>query len=169
MAKRNFAATMLMSIAMLALTNNSRADDAFTAADGCAVLAQLVYSEVTSAAWYGPGTIRPLPDDAGDSRIIVCSQTTRTVSHAFTLAMTSTGVPVRWAYPTDDRGDYCWSGFLDQCYPDRERLGQSSRTWNAVSKIVKRAMPNGIATDQSIFNPSTLRLALRFALVRQRQ
>ncbi len=141
MAKRNFAALMLASIAALAVTNNARAQEPFIGVDGCAVLAQLVYAEVTAAAWYRSSSHRPWMSKPRATEITVCNQTTRTVSKAFTSAMTSVGAEVRWGYPSDDPGDYCWSGFLDQCYPDRSRLGASANTWSAVSRTILRAMP----------------------------
>ncbi|MDH3615365.1 MAG: hypothetical protein OEQ90_02735 [Gammaproteobacteria bacterium] len=167
MAKRNFALLMLASIGALALTNSVRAQEAFTGVDGCAVLAQLVYAEVTAAAWRSPSGIRPLIDLPGETKVTICNRTTRTVSKAFASAMTSVGAEVRWGYPSDDRGDYCLSGFLDQCYPDRNRLGLSVNAWSAVSKTVQRAMPQGVASDQSLFGEDVMRLALRSALGRR--
>lgn len=164
MAKRNFAALMLLSITTIVAANNSRAHDAFNAADGCAELARLVHAEVTSNAWDTPDVITPMLDDAGDANFSICIQTTRTVSKAFASAMTSIGTPVRWGYPGIEPGDVCLSVYLDQCYPNRNRLGGTTRFWSAVSKTVKQAMPYGEATDLSIFNASTLRQALRSAL-----
>jgi len=169
MAKRNFATLMFVSIAVLALGNNPRAQMSFTGTDGCAVLADIVHAEVTAAAWYGPGAYATMLEDAGKSQITVCNQTTRTVSKAFASAMTNIGEPVRWGYPGIEPGDVCLSIFLDQCYPDRSRVGGATGTWNVVSKTVKQAMPNGVATDQSIFASTTMRLALRSALDRQRE
>jgi len=164
MAKRNFAALMLLSIATLAVATNARAHEVFNAADGCATLAKLVHAEVTSSAWDMPNLFTPALDDAGEGKISICIQTTRTLSKAFTSAMTSIGAPVRWGYPGIEPGDVCLSIDLDQCYPERTRLGSARRTWDVVSKTVKQAMPYGMATDLSIFSSSTLRQALRTAL-----
>ncbi len=164
MAKRNYAALMLLSIATLLVAKHSRAHEAFNAADGCATLAQLVHAEVTSNAWDVPNLFTPVLDDAGEEKISICIQTTRTLSKAFTSAMTSIGSPVRWGYPGIEPGDVCLSIDLDQCYPDRSRLGSTTNTWDIVSKTVKQAMPYGMATDLSIFSPSTLRRSLRSAL-----
>jgi hypothetical protein len=167
MVKRKFAALILTGIGAIALVNNANAEEPYVGMDGCAVLAQLVYAEVTAAAWYGPGGLWTLVNEANDTGIAVCNQTTRTVSKAFTSAMMSIGSPIRWGYPSVHPGDVCLSFYLDQCYPDRNRVGAADTTWSAVSKTVRQAMPNGVATDQSIFNSSTMRLALRFELDQQ--
>lgn len=164
MANRNFAALMLAGIAILTLSNNARAEEHYIGVDGCAVLAQLVYTEVTAAARYGPDGMRTLVDEANDTGIAVCYQTTRTVSRAFNSAMTSMGSQVRWGYPSINPGDACLSTCLDQCHPDSSRLGA---TWRAVRKTVRQAMTDAVTTDQSIFNSSTMRRALRFALDEQ--
>lgn len=164
MAKRKFAVLMLVSIGALTVTNRARAQEPFIGVDGCAVLARLVYAEVTAAASSGPGGLRSWIDIRDDTEVTICNRTTQTVSRAFTSAMTSVGSEVRWGYPSNDRGDYCLSGFLDQCYPDRSRLGSSANTWNAVSGIIRQAMPLGVAIDQSLFSKDAMRLALRSAL-----
>jgi hypothetical protein len=161
MAKRNFAALMLAGIAILTLPNNARAEEPYIGVDGCAVLAQLVYAEVAAAPWYGSDSLWSLANDANNAGIAVCYQTARTVSRAFSSAMTSKGSPVRWGYPSVNPGDACLSTCLDRCHPDSRRLGA---TWRAVRKTVRQAMTGGVTTDQSIFNASTLRRALRFAL-----
>lgn len=167
MARRNFAALMLASIAILTLPNNARAEEPYIGVDGCSILAQLIYAEVAAAAWYGSSGLWPLVDDVSNAGIAVCNQTTRTVSKAFSSAMTSMGSPVRWGYPSVNPGDACLSTYLDQCHPDRSRLGAIDATWRTVRKTVRQAMPDGVATDQSIFNSSTMRRALRFALDEQ--
>ena len=164
MGRRKSGLLMLLSIGALALTNSARAQEAFTGVDGCAVLAQLVYAEVTAVAWYGPRGRGSWTNTPAETRVTVCDHTTRTVSKAFSSAMTSVGAGVRWGYPSGDRGDYCLSGFLDQCYPDRNLLGASADAWRAVSRTVQRAMPRGVASDQSLFNDGAMRLALRSAL-----
>jgi len=167
MAKRKVATLMLLSIATITQTSNSRAHDAFNAADGCAELAQVVHAEVTSNAWGMPDLFAPALHDGGEARISICIHTTRTVSKAFASAMTSIGTPVPWGYPGIEPGDVCLSVYLDQCYPDRSRLGGTTTTWDAVSKTVEQAMPYGVATDLSIFNASALRRTLRSALAKR--
>lgn len=55
--------------------------------DACAVLALLVYTERTAAAQYGPDDALTLVDAANDMGIVVCHQTSGTVSDAFTRAL----------------------------------------------------------------------------------
>ncbi len=89
MAKRNFAALLFASIAAVAFSTDVRADQAFTGSDGCAVLAQLVYSEVTGAAWRSPAESSSSMGDTFRADISICNRTARTVSKAFALAMSS--------------------------------------------------------------------------------
>ena len=166
MAKRKFAALMLASIGALAFTNNVRAGEPFIGVDGCAVLAELVYTEITAAAWYGPGDFSAWPRSPGATDITICNQTARTVSKAFTSAMTSIGKEVRWGLPSINPGDVCQSGFLEQCYPDRYPFDAPNNTWGTLSKIVQQAMPFGSASDQAIFSSEAMRRALRSALAR---
>lgn len=166
MAKRNFAALIVAGLAVLTFSNNTRAEQIFAGLDGCSVLAGLVYSEVTASAWSSPGVETPILGDAIRADISICNRTAQTVSKAFTLAMMSVGSDVRWDYPSGDRGDYCWSGFLDQCYPQRSMFGTTTQSWSVVSDTVRRAMPRGSATDQSVFSQRAMRLALRSALLR---
>ena len=167
MAKRNFAALLFASIAAVAFSTDVRADQAFTGSDGCAVLAQLVYSEVTGAAWRSPAESSSSMGDTFRADISICNRTARTVSKAFALAMSSVGSVVSWDYPSGDPGDYCWGGFLDQCYPQRAPLGVEANTWAAVSGTIRYAMPGGPASDQSVFSRSAIRQALRSALSRE--
>jgi len=167
MAKRNLAALLLAGIVAMAVSAAASADEPFTGADGCAVLAQLVYSEVTAAAWRSPGVAPATHADAFRPDISICNRTARTVSNAYTLAMSSLGTHVQWDYPPGDRGDYCWSGFLDQCYPRRSPLGGEVAIWAAVSNAVRYAMPSGSGSDQSVFSKGAMRLSLRSALQRE--
>lgn len=167
MAKRNFAALFFAGIAAVAFSANVRADQVFAGADGCAVLAQLVYSEVTAAAWGTPVDHSASLGDTTRTDISICNRTARTVSKAFALAMTSIGSDVQWTYPSGDPGDYCWGGFLEQCYPQRAPLGAEAGTWAAVSGTIHYAMPGGQATDRSVFSQSAVRQALRSALRRE--
>lgn len=166
MAKRKIAALMLASIGALAVTNNVRAGEPFIGVDGCAVLAELVYTELTTAAWYGPGDFGAWPGYPGETEMTICNQTARTVSKAFTSAMTSIGAEVRWEYSSITPGDVCQSGFLEQCYPERYPFDAPNDTWSTLSKIVQQAMPFGTASDRATFSPAAMRQALRSALAR---
>lgn len=162
MVKRNFAALLIVST--LVVSVNVRADQAFAGADGCAVLAQLVFAEVTAAAWDGAPLYSVSNGHAAGVDITVCNRTAQTVSEAFALAMSSIGTGFSWHFPTEDPGDHCWGGFLEQCYPRREPVGVEAAAWAAVSTTVRYAMPLGSASDKSVFSVRAMRKALRAAL-----
>ena len=164
MTKRNLVTLMLACVAALTLSANARAGQAFAGADGCAVLAELIYTEVTAAAWSISAIGARHAGEATRADVSICNRTVQTVTKAFTLAMSSVGVPVRWGAASISPGDTCMSHYLDQCYPNRSRLDRSEATWMAVLDIVSRAMPYGAVTDQSVFDSSTMQWALRAAL-----
>ena len=164
MDKRNVATFMLVGICALAISGQARAEQARRDAAGCSVLADIIYSEVTAAIWRGPQALGSVTDERASHGIAVCAQTSRTVSKAFSAAMISVGADFRWDDAPPHPGDYCLSGFLAQCYPGRYPLQSPVGRWGAVSGTVQRAMPLGVASDQSIFSRDALRLALRAAL-----
>ena len=166
MDKRDFAAFMLVGVCALAISGQARAEQSRRHAEGCTVLAEIIYSEVTAAIWRGPHALGSVSDERSSHGITVCAQTSRTVSKAFSTAMISVGADIRWDDAPPHPGDFCLSGFLEQCYPDRYPLQSPVGSWSAVSATVQRAMPFGVASDQSIFSQGALRLALRAALQR---
>ena len=166
MYKRDFVAYMLVCVCVLAISGQARAEQSRRHAEGCTVLAEIIYSEVTAAIWRGPHALGSVSDERSSHGIAVCAQTSRTVSKAFSTAMLSVGADIRWDDAPPHRGDSCLSGFLEQCYPDRYPLGSPASSWSAVSATVQRAMPLGVASDQSLFSQGALRLALRAALQR---
>lgn len=166
MNKRDFAAFMLAGICALAISGQPRAESSRRHAEGCAALAEIVHSEVTAAIWQGPHALALGPDELSTHRIAVCAETSRTVTAAFGAAMASVGADFRWDNTPPHPGEYCLSGFLEQCYPDRHPLQSPVSSWSAVSATVQRAMPLGVASDQSVFSEGALRLALRTELRR---
>ncbi|NNF40086.1 MAG: hypothetical protein HKN64_01820 [Woeseiaceae bacterium] len=163
MATGKFSALAVLAIAAMLPGLDVRAQQAFTGVDGCAVLGQLIYAEVSADAWRGPAGSEQARVDAGNAGVTVCTQTTRTVSSAYTAALRAVGEEVRWGGPRGVRGDACLSGFLEQCYPERYPVGGENR-WRAVQSTVLQAMPHGVASDQSVFSPHVMRLALRMSL-----
>ena len=176
MAKRIFAA---LAAALLVAMPASDTHGQITpvAIDGCAKLARVIYSEVSSAATFGPGRSGPWLIDQGQGDISVCSHTAKTVSRAFTSAMLSAGFDVNWQRDRGDgsvdRGDYCLSAFLSQCYPDRYPIstmvssanaGLVQRSWTAVTQTVMREMYNPISSDEVRFRDSDLKLRLGLSL-----
>ena len=166
MNNRDFAAFMLVCVCALAISGQARAEQSRGHAEGCTVLAEIVYSEVTAAIWRGPHALGSVTDERASHGIAVCAETSRTVSKAFSTAMLSVGADFHWDDAPPHPGDFCLSGFLEQCYPDRYPLQSPVSSWSAVSATVQRAMPLGVASDQSVFSQDALRSALRAALQR---
>lgn len=171
MAKRNFAA--LVAILLLGPgTHSARAESVSITVDGCAELARVVYSEVSGAALYGPGKSGPWVIDSGQGDVSVCSHTAKTVSRAFTSAMTSAGFPVVW-FEGFDPGDYCLSHYLSECYPNRFPIDGSGfdantlfvqKSWSVVSQSVMRHMHNPFSSDEIRFRNNDLKLRLGLSL-----
>jgi hypothetical protein len=145
--------------------------------DGCAKLARVIYSEVSAAATYGPVKSGPWLIDLGQGEISICTHAAKTVSRAFTSAMTGAGYDVTWHRDLDGKmggtGDYCLNAFLSQCSPDRyppsNLLSSSepafvSKTWTVVSDIVTREMYNSFSSDEVRFRDDDLRLQIGLSL-----
>ena len=172
MAKRIFAA-LIIALVLGLPASQTRAQPTPIAVDGCAKLARVIYSEVAAAAAYGPNRSGPWAINLGQGDISVCKHTAKTVSQAFSSALQSVGMSVSFG-PDDNRnGDYCWGGFLSQCYPGRDRLGYSvigtdfsfvSKSWAVVSQSVMREMYNPISSDEVRFRDEDLRLRLGLSL-----
>ena len=172
MAKRIFAA-LIMALVLGLPASQTRAQLLPIVVDGCAKLARVIYAEVSAAALYGPNKSGPWAINLGQGDISVCEHTAKTVSQAFTSAMRGAGVEVSWG-PDDNRnGDYCWSGFISQCYPGRGRLGYSmagadfafvARSWSVVSQSVMREMYNPYSSDEVRFRDDDLKLRLGLSL-----
>ena len=156
----------------IAVTGSADAQEIEVTADGCAELARAVYDEVASAAAdarrSGPWVIGPR-----FRPVSTCASATRTVSRAFRLAMASTGGDVRFGREPMDPGDFCLSGFLPQCYPQRYPSidGGSApqavivhSAWMAVAQTVMRSMANPYSSNEIRFDPDELRLQLGLAL-----
>ncbi len=172
MAKRIFAALIIPLVLGLA-ASQTHAQLSPVAVDGCAKLARVVYSEVSAAAVYGPNKSGPWSINLGQGDLSVCEHTARTVSRAFTSAMLSAGIDVSWSRDDTSNGDFCWSGFLSQCYPERDRLSYSGigtdaafvqQSWSVVSQSVMREMYNPFSSDEVRFRDDDLKLRLGLSL-----
>jgi hypothetical protein len=153
-------------------TDDATAQEPIIGVDGCAILAMLVYTEVTEAGLHGaraPGTpVYPGPDE-----ITICNQTTRSVTSAFTASLRQLNIYVSWGYHPGYNGDYCQSHYLSQCYPDRnpympplgvEDIAFVATSWNAVRGAVKHTMATTPGTDVSRFGRESLGHSIRFGL-----
>ena len=176
MAQRTFA-TLVVSLLAVLPVGTANAQVIPIAVDGCTQLARIVYAEVSSAAVYGPARSGPWIIDQMPGDISICRRTAKTVSQAFTSAMMSAGLDVNWSSDWDDgvpdRGDYCLSGFLSQCYPERFPLSSIAsaadttlvhKSWAVVSQTVLHEMYNPISSDEVRFRESDLRLRLGLSL-----
>jgi len=172
MAKRKFAA-LLIALLIGIPVSDAQSQVTPISVDGCAKLARVIYSEVSASAIYGPGKSGPWLIDLDHGDISVCTHTAKTVSTAFTSAMLSAGFDVDWRRDDDHPGDYCWSGFLSQCYPDRYPLSSQmfntessfvQRSWAAVSQAVMREMYNPFSSDEVRFRDNDLKLRLGLSL-----
>jgi hypothetical protein len=172
MAKRIFAALIIPLVLGLA-ASQTHAQLSPIAVDGCAKLARVIYAEVSAAAVYGPRRSGPWTINLGQGDLSICKHTAKTVSRAFTSAMLSAGIDVSWG-PDDNRnGDYCWSGFISQCYPGRDRLGYAvigmdttfvAKSWAVVSQSVMHEMYNPFSSDEVRFRDGDLKLRLGLSL-----
>lgn len=131
----------ILLVAGLGSLSPARAQEPLVGVDGCAILASVVFTEVTRARLgYWSGASGDLLY-AGRNEIVLCNQTTRSVTNAFAAALHRANIYVTWGFHTGYSGDYCLSHFLSQCYPsgdpalpplddsDRSFLMQS---WRAV-------------------------------------
>lgn len=177
MAKRTFAVLLVSLLAGLPVSH-ARAEAVPVAIDGCAKLARVIYAEVSAAAIYGPGLSGPWLIDLGQGDISVCTHAAKTVSQAFTSAMMSAGLEVNWRRDDyggpPDRGDFCLSGFLSQCYPNQSPPLSSpaygvnaslvQKSWAVVSQAVMREMYNPFSSDEVRFRDNDLKLRLGLSL-----
>ena len=180
MAKRTFAGPgvfgWVIAVAVLLFAATVHAQLTPVAVDGCAKLARVIHSEVAAAATYGPGKSGPWLIEPGKGDISICAHTARTVSRAFTAAMKSAGVAVRWhvndAWANPLPSDYCLNAFLAQCFPARgsvevvDRSGRDfvQRSWALVAKAVMREMYNPVSSDEVRFRDNDLKLRIGLSL-----
>jgi len=172
MAKRIFAALIIPLVLGLA-ASQTHAQLSPIAVDGCAKLARVIYAEVSAAAIYGPSRSGPWAINLGQGDLSICNHTAKTVSRAFTSAMLSAGIEVSWGPDNNRNGDFCWSGFISQCYPGRDRLGYAvfgadfafvSQSWAVVSQSVMHEMYNPFSSDEVRFRDDDLKLRLGLSL-----
>lgn len=176
MSGKNHVVLVASMIVALLGTNDASAQQPIVGADGCAILAMLVYTEVTEAGLHGtraPGS----PAYPGPDEITICSQTTRSVTAAFTASLRQLNIYVSWGYHPGYNGDYCQSHYLSQCYPDRDpfmpplsgdEAAFIAASWNAVHRAVNRTMAATPGTDVSRFGRESLGRSIRFGLALQR-
>jgi hypothetical protein len=144
--------------------------------DGCAVLGQLVSSQLDalSAGLFGTrlrgdtGESVAMPDAPG-----YCASTAATVSRAFGSAMHNAGIVVSWRASPLIPVDYCLDRYLPHCNPiigppDGSVTAQERRfvhdAWKAISRGVAGAMPYGVGSDMAVFDELALKSSLAINL-----
>lgn len=150
---------MSCGLALLTAAAGANAQFVTGADDGCGILADLVYSEVLAG-----GYEFRLPEPPEDGSVRVCDQTAQSASAGFTKAMATMNVFVRWQTPEDQRGDYCLSHDIEQCYPGRNPYAPYTAAesrlvadaWWSVLRAVRASMPPG-GGDTSRFVAAELR------------
>ena len=160
-------------IALLALTGVAQAHEVPLRVDGCAVLHEIVYAEVTAAVW---GTW-PIDVSPGAQRVdaLVCGETSRTLGRAYAAAARATGALAYGNSLIEPRMDECLMGNVVECGPDfgpyaplvlSANRDAGPVSWRAVSSVVWQAMPEGTLSDRAVFSPGLLRRSLRASLRR---
>jgi hypothetical protein len=151
----------------------ARGQSALIGIDGCAILASVIYTEVTEARLgigSGPGA---MPLYAGRNEIALCNQTTRSVTRAFTAALRHANLYVTWGFHSGYAGDYCLSYILSECYPagnpampplGKEDRSFAMQSWQAVRRAVQQNMALNPGSDVARFNVAELRRSIRRSL-----
>ena len=171
MAKGILATSTLLTFA-LSLPVPGHADG------GCEVLKELVrnsvYVSATEFSFERPALRGLYPGRGGavgstTSGRQACGSTIEVTTKAFSETLASLNMPVGWgSEPPMDRGDYCLSHDLRQCYPSQSRLWSLSPNqhafvhdaWKGVREAVTSQMPYGPASDLSQFTSESLDSAL---------
>jgi hypothetical protein len=176
MSGRNYVVVVAALVAAVLAMSSARAQHPVVAADGCAILAMLVHTEVTEARFRNS---LPSGDPVypGPGETTICGQTTRTVTAAFTSSLRTMNTYVSWGTIRGSSGDYCQSHFLSQCYPDRDpHMPPPSAaerkfvadSWSAISGAVSSTMATAPGADISRFDQARLKFSIKSRLATHR-
>jgi len=170
MTIRIFAIMCFLLAADLAWPGVARAQNPVIDGDGCAILASVVYTEVSEARLRFSSAYGSDPQYAGGSRISLCSQTTRSVTAAFAAALQRSNIYISWGFHTGYSGDYCLSHFLSQCYPtgdpampplSEDEQSFVMHSWQVVRDSVRYRMAQYPGSDAARFRDHDLRQSIR--------
>ena len=174
MQTRTISLTCFLLVAGIPWPAPASAQQALIGVDGCAVLASLVYTEVTQARLgYSSAPGADLLN-VGRDEITLCNAATRSVTRAFSGALRSLNIHVSWGFHTGYSGDYCLSHFLSQCYPrsnpSMPPLSDSERsfvmqTWQAVHDSVEPRMVHYPGSDVASFRAADLGFSIRHSVL----
>lgn len=170
MTKRTFTIMCFLLLAGIVPPAAARADNPVIGVDGCAILASVVFTEVTEArlgfsSSYGSDLLY-----AGRNEITLCNHSTRSVTGAFKAALRQSNIYVTWGFHTGYSGDYCLSHFLSQCYPTpdpamppltREERSFVMHSWQAVRDSVHFRTAQYPGSDVVRFEDHDLRRSIR--------
>ncbi len=170
MATRIGSLLYIPMMAIAGLSVPAHAQQPLIGIDGCAILASVVYTEVTEARLgYSVG-----PHGAwlytGRNELTLCNQTARSTTSSFTAALRQANIYVTWGLHTGYSGDYCLSHFLSQCYPTGDPamppLSKADRSfvmrsWQAVYDSISGRMSMHPGSDVSRFHGSQLGQSIR--------
>lgn len=167
MAKGNIATGLAALLAAsVTLAQPARADD------GCTTLESLVQQSVYRAATEYEAALprSKVSLHAGvPAYRQACSRTVEVTTRAFARAMGDLGFSIGWFPPPPRPGDYCWSGDLTQCYPDRpaggpgippNQLAFVHDAWKGVRSAVISHMRQGSSSGVSTFTRESLEASL---------
>jgi hypothetical protein len=170
MANRTFSLTCFLLVATLSQSATVRAQQPLIGVDGCAILASVVYTEVTEARLGYSTGLTGNPFSSGRGEITLCNQTARSVTKAFASALRRANVYVTWGFHTGYSGDYCLSHFLSQCYPTGDPamppLSKEDRSfvmwsWRAIHGSISPRMSLYPGSDISRFQANELARSIR--------
>lgn len=170
MVIRTIAFAGILLLAGMVSPATARAQQALAGVDGCAILASVVYREVTQAGLgFSSGPGRDLLY-SGRDEITLCNQAARSVTRAFTAALRTANIHVTWGFHTGYGGDYCLSHFLSQCYPrgnpaipplSKSEWSFVTRSWQAVHDAVGYRMAHYPGSDVARFQADELGRSIR--------
>ena len=170
MVIRTIAFTGILLLAGMVSPAAVRAQQAVVGVDGCAILASVVYTEVTQARLgFSSASGRDLLY-TGRDEITLCNQAARSVTRAFTSALRAANIYVTWGFHTGYGGDYCLSHFLSQCYPrgnpampplSKSEWSFVTRSWQAVHDSVGYRMAHYPGSDVARFHADELGRSIR--------
>ena len=170
MTIRTFTVVYFLLAAGFVWPGAVRAEDPLIGVDGCAILASLVYTEVTEARLGFSSRYGTDPLYAGRNEITLCNQATRSVTSAYSAALRQSNIFVTWGFHSGYSGDYCLSHFLSRCYPranpSMPPLSKSERSfvmhsWQAVHDSVQTHMAQYPGSDVVRFQARELGRSIR--------
>ena len=174
MKARNVVAIAVALGVVLFMDRPVRAQNPLIGVDGCAILATLVYTEISRAgSARGPGRALEYP---GRDEVTICNHTARTVTRAFSKSLQNRNIYISWTPGSPSSGDYCNSHYLSQCYPDSNPYmpplsdgdyAFMMKNWRAIMMALAPTMTPVSSGSVSRFEQSDLRLGIRRSLQRQ--